>query len=207
MGIENGPQNDKSSKVKKFFKGIKEVGRKGLLASVVGASALAGAGVEQANAQEHKTVDKQHQQLSQEKQGPQIDESKLTESSKWSREIVNSAKADLKNIKTQEDANWLIRSYFGPFVAEYYTPTKGNLKEGAYGTKTREYSKEDLIFLLQQAKVMKQIVEELNAKFGVEAYGDRISEIDGLIGKLESRSSYAGQAQERMLKNALEKYQ
>lgn len=185
------------------FSGMsKKVARVMLLVSAL---SVAPGVVSQANAQETKAPGAKIEQV-QKNQEEKIDESKLTESSKWSKSIIESARADMAKIKTQEDANWLIRSHFGPFVSEYYMPTKGDIKEGAYGTKTRDYTQEDSRFLLQGAKEMKKIVEELNTKFKVEAYSDRIEQIDKLITHLESKSSYAGQKQSELLKRMLEKY-
>src|SRR3989344_1088300 len=103
-----------------------------------------------------------------------IDESKITESGKLFRKIMKELRADSKNVKTQEDANWLVRDHFGGFVTEYYMPSKVNIKEGAYGTTERQYAPEDLKLVLNSAREMKKIIEDLNNKYKIEAYDKRI---------------------------------
>jgi hypothetical protein len=129
----------------------------------------------------------------------QIDESKITESGKLFRKTIKELQADLKNVKTQEDANWLLRDHFGVFITEYYMPSKVNVKEGAYGTTEREYSPEDLKLVLNLAREMKKIVESLNDKYEVEAYDKRIKQIEDMIKKLEDRTSLAGQKRQKIL--------
>jgi len=162
----------------------------------------AGAGiVKEAYAQETQPLTK-IEQVKQEKQKEQkieINEANLTASSMWSGNIIESARNDMDKIKTAEDAEWLVRSYFNQFVSEYYMPTKGNLKEGPYGIKMRDYSEDDSKFLLQNAREMKELLQELNEKFGIEAYEKRIEQIDDMITKLEKQSSYAGQKQKEVL--------
>jgi hypothetical protein len=135
----------------------------------------------------------------QEKQEEKINEANLTESSKWSRGVVESARADIKKIKTAEDAEWLARTHFNQFVSEYYMPTKGDLKEGPYGIKTRDYTEDDSKFLLRNAQEMKRIMQELNTKFGIEAFDKRMEQVDGMIKKLERQSSYSGRKQKEAL--------
>lgn len=130
-----------------------------------------------------------------------INEANLTGSSIWARGIIESARADLKKIQNAEDAEWLIRSHLNQLVSEYYLPTKGALKEGSYGIKTREYSEDDKKFLHASAQEMKQLLEDLNTKYGVQAYEKRQEQINDMIQKLERRSSYAFQKQ----KDALER--
>jgi len=142
---------------------------------------------------------KQEKQEKQEEQKIEINEANLTASSIWSGHIIESARNDMDKIKTAEDAEWLVRSYFNKFVSEYYMPTKGNLKEGPYGIKMRDYSEDDSKFLLQNAQEMKELLQELNEKFGIEAYKKRIEQIDDMIMKLEKQSSYAGQKQKEVL--------
>lgn len=139
------------------------------------------------------------QEQVQQKEEDKINEAKLTGSSTWARGITESARADLKKIKTAEDAEWLIRSHFNQLVSEYYLPTKGNLKEGPYGIKTREYSEDDTKLLLQSAKEMKQLLQDLNTKYGIEAYDKRQEQIDDMIKKLERQSSNSFQKQKEVL--------
>ncbi len=135
----------------------------------------------------------------QEKREEKINKANLTESSRWSQGFIESAHADMKKIKTAEDAEWLVRTYFNQFVSEYYMPTKGNLKEGPYGIKIRNYTEDDSKLLLRNAQEMKRIIQDLNAKFGIQAYEKRIEQIDDMIIKLERQSSYSGQKQKEAL--------
>jgi cell division protein FtsL len=149
------------------------------------------------------------EEVEHEKQNLEIDKAKLTESSQWSGGIVESARKDLVKIKTADDAEWLVRSYFNKFVSEYYLPTKGDLKEGPYGIKSRQYTLDDLKFLLKNARELKKILRGLNEKFGITAYQNRMEQINDIIykteGQLEEQSSYAGQKEKESLEQ-LEKY-
>ncbi|MEK7669133.1 MAG: hypothetical protein AAB350_00880 [Patescibacteria group bacterium] len=155
--------------------------------------------VSEAYAQETKPATRTEQVQKQEKQEEKINETNLTESSKWSRSVVESARADMKKIKTAEDAEWLIRTHFNQLVSEYYMPTKGNLKEGPYGIKTRDYTEDDSKLLLRNAQEMKKVIQELNTKFGIEALDKRMEQVDDMIKKLERQSSYSGQKQKEAL--------
>lgn len=131
------------------------------------------------------------------KQEGEIDESKLTESSTWARDVMENAHADLKKIKTAEDAKWFILSYSEQLVHEYFFPTKGNLKSGVF-IKTREYSEDDMRLLLKTAKEMRQILQDLNTKYDVETDTPQ-NKIDVMINKLERESSYSFQKQQEIL--------
>lgn len=155
--------------------------------------------VSEAYAQETKPATRTEQVQKQEKQEEKINEANLTESSKWSQGVVESARADMKKIKTAEDAEWLVRTHFNQLVSEYYMPTKGNLKEGPYGIKTRDYTEDDSGLLLRNAQEMKKIMQELNTKFGIEAFDKRMEQVDDMIKKLERQSSYSGQKQKEAL--------
>ncbi len=144
-------------------------------------------------------VEQEKQEEEKEEEKIEINEANLTASSMWSGNIIESARNDMDKIKTAEDAEWLVRSYFNQFVSEYYMPTKGNLKEGPYGIKMRDYSEDDSKFLLQNAQEMKELLQELNEKFGIEAYEKRMEQIDDMITKLERQSSYVGQKQKEVL--------
>lgn len=139
-----------------------------------------------------------------------IDESKLTESSKWSSEVIGAAQEELGQLKTKEDANWFLRSHFGGLVGEFYIPTKGNLKEGSYGTKIRQYSDEDLKLLLKNTRTMEGIIDELNTKFGgVEDYAGRKEQLKDMVTKLEYNSTYEAKKKREMIDKAskiLEEY-
>jgi len=146
--------------------------------------------VGEAYAQETKPTTRTEQVQKQEKQEEKINEANLTESSKWSRGVVESARADMKKIKTAEDAEWLVRTHFNQLVSEYYMPTKGNLKEGPYGIKTRDYTEDDSKLLLRNAQEMKKVMQELNTKFGIEAFDKRIEQVDDMIKKLERQKKF-----------------
>jgi hypothetical protein len=165
----------------------------------VSALSIAPGVVGEAYAQENKRADQIKQVQKQEKQEEKINEAGLTESSKWSREIIESARTDMKKIKTTEDAEWLVRTHFNQFVSEYYMPTIGNLKDGPYGIKTRDYTEDDSKLLLRNAQEIKKIMQGVNAKFGIEAFDKRMEQIDDMINKLKRQSSYSGQKQKEAL--------
>lgn len=150
-------------------------------------------------AQETKPTARTEEVQKQEKQEEKINEDNLTESSKWSQGVIESARADIKKIKNAEDANWLVRTHLNQLVSEYYIPTKGNLKEGSYGRKTRDYTEDDSKLLLRNAQEMKEIIQELNTKFGIQGYEKQIEQVDIMIKRLERQSSYSGQKQKEML--------
>ena len=129
------------------------------------------------------------------KSGGEINEANLTSSSLWSQEIMNSARADLSKIKTAEDAKWFMKSRFKQLVSEFDFPTQGNIKEGVYGVKTREYSEDDLKLLLKNATEMKQLLQDLHARFGIENFDKYLERIDRMISETERRSSYSSQRQ------------
>lgn len=174
---------------------------KGKAKQVVGVllfvSALsAGSGlVSETYAQEAEPATQIEQAQKQEERGEKINEANLTESSKWARDIINSAQAEMEKIETAEDAEWLLRTYFNQFVYEYYMPTKGNLKEGSYGLATRDYTEDDIKLLFKSALDMKGIVHNLNYKFKIKAFDKRMEQIDDVIIKLGKKSFYSGQKQ------------
>ncbi|MFH1838090.1 MAG: hypothetical protein ABH808_01165 [Candidatus Kuenenbacteria bacterium] len=136
----------------------------------------------------------------QKKQEEKINKANLTESSKWSLSIIKFAREDIKKIKTAEDAEQLIHTYFNQFVSEYYIPTKGDLKEGSYGIITRDYTEDDSKLLLQKAQEMKNIIQELSIKFGIKAFEKRTEQINDIIKKLEWRLSDAGKKEVEILR-------
>lgn len=143
-------------------------------------------------------VIKQKQEV-QKEQKNKINEAKLTASSAWARDIIKNTYIDLKKIKTTKDAEWFIRSYINQFVSEYYLPTKGNLKEGVYGIKIREYSQDDIKLLLKITKEMKQILENLNKKYNINTYNKYQDQINNIIENLELQSSFSFQKQKEIL--------
>ena len=124
-----------------------------------------------------------------------LEETNLTESSRWSNNVLDSAKEDFDRIKTKEDAEWLIRSHFNQFVSEFYMPKEGNVREGPYGVPIREYATEDIKLLLKNANELKSLLISLNSKYGVANYSKRQQQLDDMIEKLKRKSSYAGQKQ------------
>ncbi|MCD6270601.1 hypothetical protein J7J23_02350 [bacterium] len=142
-------------------------------------------------------------QAKDEEQKIEINEANLTASSKWSGEIIEAAKNNMNKVKTAKDAEQLVRLYFNPFVTEFYMPTQGRVEEGPYGIKVRHYTEDDTKYLLQNAQEMKELLQELNDKFSIEAFDKRMRQINDMIKKLERRSSYAGQQKERLLHERL----
>lgn len=184
------------------FKGkAKDVAKVMLLASVLSVGPV-GPGIAQGEdaqkAQPSTRIERVKQGRGKE-QKIEINEANITASSEWSGEIIESAKSDMGKVKTAEDAEWLVRSHFNQFISEYYMPTKGKVKEGPYGTKTRDYTEDDLKYLLQNAQEMKGLVQELDDKFGLEAFDKRMNQINNMITKLESQSSYSGQKKKESL--------
>ena len=133
-----------------------------------------------------------------EKKG-KIDESKLTESGKWARSMIEAAKAELRHLETAEDAEAFVSTHFTKFVSEFYMPTKGNVKDGPYGTKSRVLTWDDARLVAESAVAMREILVELNTKFPVEAYDKRLEQVDDMVTKSAKRSTYAGQKQAEML--------
>lgn len=194
--IEKSPLPKEKLILERFRGRAGEVARAMMLVSTL----VVGSGItKEAHAQESDSPTKT-EQVKQEEQKLEINEANITTSSKWSGDIVESARNDMSKIKTPEDAEWLVRSHFNKFVSEYYMPTTGDLEEGPYGTKIRNYTEDDSKFLLQNAQEMKELLQEINEKFSVEAYKDRTEQVDDIITKLERKLSYAGQKQNEALK-------
>lgn len=131
----------------------------------------------------------------------EINPANLTESSKWSSDIMRSVQEDLKKVRTAEDADFLLQTHFNAFVSEYYFPTKGNLKEGPYGTKAREYTPDDFKLLIRNIQEIKRTIEALNVKFGIKAFDERVGQANDMLEKIKDKSSYAGQKKKEILEN------
>jgi hypothetical protein len=141
------------------------------------------------------------------RQGQKVEKAErrnLTENSKWSDEIATEARRDLKDVQTAQDAEGLVANHFNHFVSEFYLPTKGDVVEAAYGVKTREYSKDDASEVLDNARIMKSILEQLHAKFILAGYENRLSQINDVIIKIERKTTVAGQSEQQILKRAQE---
>lgn len=67
----------------------------------------------------------------------QPERQRLTHASKWAGEKVRGAQNDLKEIKTAQDAEWLVRLYVDGFANEFYTPTHGSSKRPIYNAPAR----------------------------------------------------------------------
>lgn len=157
-----------------------------------------GSGLANESRAEEPKAKKQTEQ-SAEQSAAEINDANVTASSRWSEALVKLANNDRSQLKSSEDAEALVTSYFNQFISEYYLPTQGELKEGSYGMKERIYSDDDLRLLLQNAKEMKKMLEELNTQFGMKAYENRSQQIDDVIAKLERQNSYAGKDEARAL--------
>jgi hypothetical protein len=132
-----------------------------------------------------------------------IDESKLTESSKWARRYVLDARADMKKIKTAQDAEWLLNTYLGPMMNEFYYPTKGKVERIEPGLTDRTYGEEDAKLVLQSCEEMVDILRELHLRYGVRAYDRRLEQIDDMIARMKTKSSYAYQKEQELLNKML----
>jgi hypothetical protein len=136
-----------------------------------------------------------------------IDEEKITASGTWARDMVNTARAELGEVKTAEDAEWFVRSNISRFHSEFRRPTKGNLEKGQYGNNIRRYSEEDLELVLESAKNIKDILDDLREKrFGDDLYEDEEEALNGMIEQLTQRTSYAGRKQSELLRRAIENF-
>lgn len=144
------------------------------------------------------------------KQGERIEHvegfQKITEGSKWASDTVNAARAELERLETAEDASWFMKDHFNKFVGEFYMPTKGNISEGPYGTKTRENNSDDNRNILNSAKEMSQILDNVNTKFPLPEYVKMKEQFQDIIKKSEKNSSYSGGKQRKILNEALEKF-
>lgn len=122
----------------------------------------------------------------------------ITDSTRWATSLMDRGRADMSKVTSAQSSEAYLATYFTKFVSEYYVPKEGKIVyQGSDGIGSREYSEGDIKLLLNSAKEMRQTLENLNARFGVSAYGARHDQIDDMISKLEKRSSmpvFNGQA-------------
>lgn len=127
-------------------------------------------------------------------------EERLTSAGRMFDRMVDDAREDMGKIQTAEDAEWLLRAHVDQFVSEYYIPSKGGrVRKDPYGVKVREYSEGDLHSILQNAKDMKNILNEIQEKYGIDQQ-KRSEQLDDMIQKVERRASYAGRMEEALMK-------
>jgi hypothetical protein len=130
-----------------------------------------------------------------------INEANLTESSTWSRDLLNQVKDDLNKVKTDEDAQWLAAEITKVY-SEWYLPTKGTLKEGPYGIKKREYSEDDKKLLAQNATEARKILQNLNMQHPIKGF-ERIDwQFGDMIKKIKNSMTYSSQRQEEISNHA-----
>lgn len=143
---------------------------------------------------------------------------KLTESSKWSIEIVTGLKNELAKIKPNdyEGREAVIRFSYSKFVTEYYFPTKGKLEDLSHGMKMRKCSDEDWRQLSAAINEMKAIVEKHyeqtvaaasstkeNKEDAEIIYNKRISQLKDMTLKVEIASSPSTKARLEMIDEEL----
>lgn len=132
----------------------------------------------------------------------EINRNNLTASGMYAENVVLSARIDMEKVETSADANTLVRTHLNNLVSEFFEPTKGDVKEGAYGVRVVDRSQEDALLWEKSANEMKQIIEELNKDYGIEAFEKRISQINTIIEKLKKEASYSYQTQKKMMEEA-----
>jgi hypothetical protein len=141
---------------------------------------------QEAYAQENKDATKVEKV--EKEQEEKIDMSKVTEASKWSKDMLEQAKSDLNEIKTADDADYLARDIF-KIYAEYYL-----------GIKTKEYTNDDRRFVLQNVKGAVKLLGDLNKKFPVHGYEHMVDCFSDVVKHLNYSLSYAGKKDREMLK-------
>ncbi len=128
----------------------------------------------------------------------------ITESGSWAKDMIKSVKEDVSKLKTAEDAEWFLRRQVGAFIGEWHQPTKGNIKEGAYGLKERVSTDDDLDLILDSAKEMNGVLEQVNEKFpNLPSYENKKGDLRRMINSYEDQTSYAGKQKRKVLDDYL----
>ena len=131
---------------------------------------------------------------------------RLTNASKWAGEKVRGAQNDLKEIKTAQDAEWLVRLYVDGFANEFYMPSKGSSNRPNYNAPSRIYTIDDAKYAIECAKILKGIMENLHGKYGVGKYEDRQARLDKVIVNLKQQTSYSFQKEQEAMRNIMERF-
>ena len=131
-----------------------------------------------------------------------------TESSRWAVDMMRQAKADLPKVKTKEDAEWLVRTYFEEgLMKEFYFPTKGVVShEKVYDVDvaSRTYGEDDGDIISENFESMGKIMADLNSRFGLEGYANRVAQLADMERKIKDQASYAGRKERETLDKASE---
>ncbi len=115
---------------------------------------------------------------------------KLTNASKWAGEKVKSAQKDLQHIKTAQDAEWLVKLHMDEFADDFYSAPRTPSGRIAYNTELF-YTIDDAQYVIECAKTLKGIMEDLQGRYGVGNYEERQARLDKVISNLEQQTSYS----------------
>lgn len=192
-----GAENDKQPERKPgFLDRIKKFGQ-------VAAFTAMTAGTQEASAQDVPEASKDNAPKKEQVEQKEvvINESLVTSSGSWAREYLKEMKEWLSGVKTAEDAENILALQFRKFVGEYYIPKKGIIKDGAYGTKSREYSEDDHKVIFNCEQSYREILESLNKKFpDLPSYKMIDEELADMKMRLENEMSISGKADREILK-------
>lgn len=131
---------------------------------------------------------------------------RLTNASKWVGEKVRGAENDLKQIKTAQDAEWLVRLYVDGFANEFYMPSKGSSNRPNYNALPRIYTIDDAQYAIECAKILKGIMEDLHKRFGVGNYEERQARLDKVIVNLNQQTSYSFQKEQEAKREMMKRF-
>lgn len=139
--------------------------------------------------------------------GSQESEKKqLTQASGWAGEKVKSALKDLRDIKTAQDAEWLVRSHMDGFVDDFYSAPRGSSGRSTYNAPERVYTIQDAKYAIDCAKTLKGVMEDLQGKYGVSNYEKRQARLDGVISNLEQQTSYSFQKEQEARREVMKRF-
>jgi hypothetical protein len=168
---------------------LKRMVAKGMIA----ASLMTGAGAMAENAQAQDI-----------KSGAKVEQKQLqgTASSAWAEKTVQSAKSELGQLKTKDDAEFFLKEHLNDLVREFYFPTQGTIvKMKVYDTElnVRKYDKDDGAIVMKAIKDMEAIVTQLNTKYHIDGYQNRMEQLADMEKKIADESSYAHKKQVELL--------
>jgi len=122
----------------------------------------------------------------------EYDLSKAT-NSRWAGKAVEKAKEEMNQLETSEDGKWWIRTHLRTMVEGFY-PLDG---------KSREFNADDCKHIASSAIELKKLFGQLEEKFpdlSSSVLGAN-EQLDDIIQKAKSKSSYTRQKQQELLKN------
>jgi len=155
----------------------------------------------EARAEDSQAAVKVEQVEGQNKEKLEINEKELTNESKWAKDILESAKKELKELKTSEDAElWLI-SHVNKFIADYID----KFYIAALNGTAKDYTNDDLKYVLKSAQELGEMAQDVRDKFGAKIK-NRTKKINMIIKKLKRRTSYAGRKRKEQIDSLLKRF-